>query len=125
MPDIPLTSEELAASCYRAWSAACAFPGLAWEQLSLDDQTPWLKVARKGEEILSRMQGKTYHAAGLELHGLAGDCTFHSPLAWEAVARHLTTLLDADDIDDLGGLEQSWRDWAAKKQPQPQGAIHV
>jgi hypothetical protein len=118
-----MTTAQLAASAYRAGTYASQGEPVAWGLLPEVDRTAWLRVGRDAEGILSGLDGKTYQDAALELlttflHGRLSDIAAPSAsfaLSWQAVARHLTQLLDDEEIEDLEALEQSWRVWAAKR----------
>lgn len=120
MPEnLALTPEDIANTCYRAWSHAWGGAVPAWETLALEVQVPFLRLARRAESALERLQGQSFSRVTEELMRLAfGE---HEPsrtprdlIAWEAVARHLVALIDSDELDSpeaLGDLEGSWAPW--------------
>ncbi len=122
-----LEPQDVARSAYHAYRAAGGERAAGeWEGLSLDRQALFLRLAKFGGGELAMLEGKPYSHAGGKLRQLAtGAEEPVSPrecLAWEAVARHLTTLLDADDVTDLSALELSWGEWAGRKAPELQSA---
>src|SRR5262245_65830792 len=122
-----LTPQDIAASCYRAYTGAL---GIAdeWDGLSLDCQAPWLVLAHRAPRLFEAQENQpwglvakmlfiSYVACG-EQQGEQLWLTANSlpeRLAWEAVARHFVTLLEADDVTDLAALERSWAGWVQKQ----------
>lgn len=118
-----LTQEEIAQTTYRAWAHAWGAPVPPWETLSLEAQSTFLRLAKHAESAMTRLEGEGYTRVTDELMRLAhGEMEpSRSPrdlIAWEAVARHLATLLDSDEVEGpeaLGDLEASWAPWAARR----------
>ncbi len=117
--------ETLAASLYRAASKALGNDSHDWEGLGPDDQLMYLKVAKHGPVDLEKLEGKGYKEAAMALHRLTmkDDEEAHlywealppaGRLVWEIIARHLTLLLDADDVV-LEDAEAMWRPWLDKR----------
>lgn len=124
MPEsLILIQEDLAQTCFRTWHLAGGVTSQPWEHLSLESQMPWLRLAKRAEEVLTRMEGSNYQSVGEELMRLAqgeGEwrCSPRDSIAWQGVARHLAALLDSDEIEsgeDLLELEASWSAWGEKK----------
>lgn len=113
-----LSTEDVAQTAWRAFSSAMG-SNVPWDFLSYEAQDPWLRLALRAEKVMQENEGRTYREVAAKLHEAAmGGGQFASPLhtlAWEAVTRHLMTLLDADDIADLDALEKSWAEWVAKR----------
>lgn len=114
-----MTTEQLAASAYRAGTYASQQEPVAWGLLTESDRQAWLRMAGQAEAILTENDGKSYRDAAALLWrafaGVAGPLPDRAwAIPWQAVARHLVQLLDDDDIDNLEALEQSWRGWASK-----------
>ena len=74
--------------------------------------------------MLTSLEGKPYATGAEEL----ARC-FHAgkiPLSpaqmvtWQAVARHLVTIMDDDELSDLAALEESWGPWALQRLGIPQ-----
>ena len=101
-----LSVDFLAQSAYRAHRFAYGLPDetLGWEGLSIERQEQWLKTAKLAETILKNCEGLSYQAAAAAIY-LAWDenkAEPDDPIAWEAVTRHLTQLLDAyEEVDDF------------------------
>lgn len=120
-----LTPDELAASCYRAFLSASGLRPDPWEGLALEHQAPWLRVALHGEAALLSCEGRHPSEGGAALAALQarGDPALlemalgapRNRLAYEALARHLLTLIDGDGSPDLPALEASWADWATRR----------
>lgn len=125
MADLKLNLEETAATCYRAWHYAAAWKQQPWDHLSLDEQSLWLRMAKSCERIMELSEGKSYADAGESLAKVhCGDrdvvytvytANSRLKLAWQALARHLVTLMDSDDVESLDSLEQSWGPWAEER----------
>lgn len=117
---------DVARSAHAAYRAAGGSLAPAeWDGLSLDGQSVFLRLAKFGGGELTMLEGRPYAEVGAKLRDLATRGAWpgeaREGLAWEAVARHLTALIDGDDLADLGALEQSWGPWAAKRhQPELQ-----
>lgn len=110
-----LSTEELAQSIYSLVSGILAIqspdsPQPAWDGLSLEKQQPWLTVASRGPAKLEKCDGLPlrevafqmfYLQAGAELSDAQKVWEEQLPanykLLWEAIARHIFTLMDADD----------------------------
>lgn len=131
MADVTFSREELAKSCCTVFHTALQLTHEAWERQSLEKQLPWLRLAQGGPIRLEQLEGATYAQVGREMWLVtlaeraaeASDAWDHLPwefhYAWEAVARHLMTMLDADDVENVPELEQGWRQWLlAKLRPQ-------
>lgn len=123
MANVTLGVEETAASCYRAVRAASGSTQGEWDALSLEAQVPFLRTARHGPALLERLEGAgwrevaraVFAEACPEAEGAWEALPEPYKRAWEAGARHLAALLDADDIDNVEGLENSWREWAKRR----------
>lgn len=118
---ISLSPDDVAASAYRSFHAACLraqppdFDGLPWEE-----QQEWFRLALGAERLLEEYHGRPYPEAASALAALhaGGDAPRETPrggVAWQAVCRHLMTLLDCDEVFDLEALELSWREWAKSR----------
>jgi hypothetical protein len=122
-----MTTEQLAASAYRAATYASQREPVAWGLLPELDRESWLRMAAQADAILTENEGSTYEAVAAKLIAafVGGRPKWvmdaAEVISWQAVARHLVQLLDDDEIDDLAALEQSWRGWASKwLQPEKQ-----
>lgn len=108
-----------AASAYRVYEGASGRVG-DWDGLSIDAQLPWVRLAQRAERVLEKIEGCTWEEAATALYedsreafGMIADL---SPiLPWVTVARHLMTLMNADDIKGPADSEQFWIEWAKKK----------
>lgn len=125
---LKLAPEQMAVTVANAFFHASGCGEPSWDALSDDEQQRWLKLAVRGPLLMQTLEGQNFHAVGTKLASFwAGDDgRFYNSLlprmktAWQAVARHLTTLLDceADQIGPLSILEASWGPWAARKTEQ-------
>ena len=125
MPTETLSPEEMAASAFRAFCFAgqVEVPP-SWEEESCENQDRWLRLAQKAQQGLLDFDGQPVKQAAA---WLLGHWSHEEPgkvwgllprglqLCWEAVARHLNTLLDSDEVSDVGALERSWNEWAKER----------
>lgn len=124
--EIKLEPLELARSAFKVF---CLVMGQAedWDRASLERQQPWLLVGNQAGGLLERLEGNSFAHCGYELMRLhlapeerPGALTVwntlpaRARLAWEAVARHLATLLDSDEVTSLEEAEALWPAWAEK-----------
>jgi len=120
------SGEPLAASLAAAFAAAFGDDAAPpWGMLAPEAQAGWRRLAAQGEGVLAAADGGRFDAIGLSLRALWDPEAPAPPpgealklrLAWEAVARHLWVLLEADDADPAlrRELEESWRDWARRR----------
>lgn len=108
-----------AASAYRVFEGASGRTG-DWDGLSLEAQAGWIRLAQRAERILEKVEGRSWEEAATALYedsrmtiGISADL---SPLLpWVTLARHLMTLMNADDIKGPADSEQFWIEWAKKK----------
>ncbi len=112
-----ITLEAVAVSAYNAF---CYAQGATpkFEHLSLEDTARWANLANKAEGAMAAFEGKPVDVAAAEVLKIwsRGTMDFKKQpvpwqLYWSAVTRHLATLVDAEEIPDLAGLERSWREW--------------
>jgi hypothetical protein len=125
MPIETLTVEEIARSAYNACAhAAMVEDGPNWEGEGTDQQARWIYLARRAQEELPSFDGKKAPEAARWLYEQwardAGALDWEHlalrlRLCWEAVARHLATLLDSDELEDMAALEHSWGEWTAAR----------
>lgn len=117
-----LTPEEIAASAYRAFaSAGNVEEPPVWENEGYEMQAAWHAVALAAMAELPDFNGQPVHKAARWLasiwsKGRLEDERYNAlptqlKLCWEAVTRHLATVLDSDELTDLAGLERSWAEW--------------
>jgi hypothetical protein len=127
-----LDMEQVAQSACRVFCYVLGGPA-NWEGLSPEEQGAWLQLAKNSDAILTKHEGAHYQVAAQELFAAWVEAKFGEgtgstlpwkdvpligQLAWQAVARHLHTLLDSDEISDLGAMESLWRPWAEKRLSQ-------
>ncbi len=115
-----LDTELIARSGWTAYRAAMQLPLIPWEHASDEEEARWQRVALHAEGLLLTLQGQRFdQIAPVLARSYWRDerpLTSAETLAWEAAARHLATLLDADEIpEDLAKQEQSWAEWAQKR----------
>ncbi len=115
-----LDLEEVAQSAYRTHSLVSGKAPM-WEGLSFEDMSRWVRLAREGETLLDNLQETPFRVVGKVLAEAWNGMT-HRPagwkemLAWEAVARHLATLYDAETPPQLPELEAAWPPWAQARE---------
>lgn len=110
-----ISTEELAQSIYSLVTGILAIhsqnnPQPTWESLSLDKQHPWITVASRGPAKLDKCDGLPMKEAAFQMFHLQANAELSEAqkvweeqlpwsykLLWEAIARHIFTLMDADD----------------------------
>ena len=89
----------------------------------------WYGLVRRFENTALSFKGLTYAEAAKKFwiecvnqEGGWKHLTLEEQLAWEAVFRHLTLLVDNDEVQSglvkLEQVEQSWRGWMEKRLPK-------
>ncbi len=127
-----LTTEDVAASAYRAccYAAQVEAPP-SWEGENLDTMQRWLHLAGRAQTGLEDFHGKPYAQGASWLFGVWAQeegayekLPLPLKLCWEAVTRHLVTLLDAEkeDLEDLTSLEKSWGEWHKERMKKYAGS---
>ncbi len=129
MAKLEFNNERLAASIYRVWCGACGITllngsAISWDQLSFAEHDPWFAVARGAINTITACEGKTWREASESLARLCPLVVVppdgRDMVAWQAVARHLVTLIDAEDVDSVADVEAYWVNWAKEQQlPAP------
>jgi hypothetical protein len=139
-----ILAEDIAVSAYRAFAQSLNNTDDAgqqlpeWERLSEVIQDFWLRVAQVAIAMIEEAQELRWvdlaaelfralakpqcEAAGVDVPVFQGQ-NARARFAWEATARHLANLIDAEpgDIGGLDELERKWRGWAdikAEKEKQ-------
>ncbi len=120
-----LDTRDIAASAFRAFSYAGGVQDEPeWDKLDSETQLRWLHLAKHAEGTLQAMEDKPYQQAAAGLAALwakTDDPAFFETFSkrlqiiWQAVTRHLMTLLDCDDVDSPEPLERSWGEWVDSK----------
>jgi hypothetical protein len=117
--DNGLSLEAAAVSAYNAFFWA---QGLGdkpnFDHLNLDDTAQWSRLALKAEAVLGALEGKPMDVAASEVAKVWSigkidykELPLKQQLCWQAVTRHLCTLIDAEEIPHLVTLEKSWGEW--------------
>jgi hypothetical protein len=116
--DNGLPIEAVAVSAFNAWSYAQGLKSPNFDHLSIEDMGKWGRLANHAEQLLNSMEGKPLDVATSEVYKFwsreGGDyakLNDWQKLHWQAVVRHLATLIDAEEIPDLQTLERSWGQW--------------
>jgi hypothetical protein len=117
-----LSADEIVVSVFRAYRHAMGLePNV--DVLPGDEPERWASTVRSAMLWLQDFDGKPACDAAMRLMefwalGDEGLRMREAPYlhAWEAAVRHLNILLDSDEEADLDSLEQSWGEWAARRQ---------
>jgi hypothetical protein len=122
-----IDTDILGQSAAHAWRAAMGLSPLPFEHLSIEDEERWLRLGKNAEEFLGALVDARFNQVGMNLARLWARSSEpltlkdKEQLAWEATARHMATLLDADQMPrDLEKLEQSWGPWTVNRLPKEQ-----
>jgi hypothetical protein len=114
-----------AVSCYNVYAYAAGMTEPNFELLTEDSQSLWGRLATRAEILIDNGEGMKFHEIGkLVAHDWSrgqipwDQVTDKQKLCWEAVARHLAYLINAEDIPDLQASERSWALWAQQKENQ-------
>lgn len=125
-----LEKEELARSLINAFHYALGHDApVDGDSLPDGIQHCWIHLATHALSLCETNAGREYAQVAILFHhrwcGGAGEwlnlgqCQW---VAWEAVVRHCMAILDGELLEEggdglagLGDLEQTWREWAAKK----------
>jgi hypothetical protein len=120
--DNGLSLEAAAMSAWYAWAWAKGIAQPDLERADDEELARFGRLANKSENLLGSLEGlpvsdvsqKVYECwdMGRRSYDTLSD---KEKIAWEAVTRHLATLIDADEIPDLRSLERSWAKWAEKR----------
>ncbi len=121
---LEIASSELAESAYRVW---CNITGDGRElgDCPGDVQERWLRACRWAKLGLLSFDGKPVAEAVSVFvsQWCDGDETMRRSesaahfLEWEAVVRHLSVLIDSDELegeDDVLALEKTWASWVKR-----------
>lgn len=132
---LKLTEAELAETAFRVWRSIMGEGGASFvgKRESLEDypeavRDGWSRVGKQAENLLGALEGQPYERAGYHCMALyeGKETRQKSPelwaampklarLAWEAVSRHLTMLLNSDEVDGLDEAEAMWPEWARER----------
>lgn len=99
-----------------------------WEGLAWDKQSPWLMIASKAPARMESLEGMRLIDVAFEIFRIT--CTYEEEmdakrvffevmpqqfrLMWEALVRHLHTMMDCDEAG-FGESEQQWFEWYCRK----------
>ncbi len=132
---LKLDSQQAGESAFRVWRSVMAHeagspggwvgepPGL--ELMPEPCRRGWARLGQQAEGVLAQMVGASYQEAACRVMALYLDSSERphaaaawgalsetAKLAWEAVARHLTMLLNCDELTSLEEAEAVWPEWA-------------
>jgi hypothetical protein len=127
--DVELSVAETAQSLHRLNDQLCGREPEPWEGLAYEHQLPWLALASRGPAKMQGMEGARLRDVAAQLWKLAcapedadgaEQVFYQTPddgfrLRWEAIARHLHTLIDCDELSSPEESERMWLDWYSKK----------
>lgn len=132
---LELPPDELALSAYRVFQAVMGVPrrGFVGQDPGLDllpdgERSGWERVGQQAENLLGGITGRPYWEAGRMVLTLwlgredrqsviaAWDgLPERERLAWEVVARHLTMVLNCDELQSLEQAEAHWAEWLKER----------
>jgi len=105
-----------------------------WAGLAWDKQAPWLTLASRAPKRMESLEGRPLVEVAFEMFKLT--CNYEEAeqaqqvwdqfmpanlkLMWQAVTRHIFTIMDCDELSSPGESEQMWYDWfIARADQQP------
>ena len=129
-----MTTEQLAAAAYQTYTQAGGDPMLcdpevAFAELNHRHRTAWTPVARWVEELDGKATAATQLAGdlarfffgwlnGSDELGVLDRKSLKEQIAWEAVARELCRLANADEDDDEAPEAIDWKTWSQQQLQQ-------